>query len=103
MQCSAMKVAMGHALQMKHDDQPPHVVSVLMHKLNAHTEDEIRWLESSVSEMVAEVASFLHSPQAMRILKETLPLGCLGSSFLEKKMQVSQKCLRLRVSMVPFD
>ena len=76
-------------LQLQDEDKPPHVVAVLLDKLNVGTEDETEWLEHSVAEIVMGVPAFLHSPQAMSVLQDSLALEFLSKPFVQKQLLVS--------------
>ena len=73
-------------LQLRPDDRPPHVVSVLMQELS--TNEETEWVEHLVDEMVDGAGLLKSSPDAMHILKESLALPCLGEAFVEKQLGV---------------
>ncbi len=73
-------------LQLKTDDRPPHVVTVLMQELNANGEND--WVEHLVGEMVEGAPHFKHSPDAVHILKESLGLACLEEDFVREQLKV---------------
>jgi len=75
-------------LQLKSDDRPPHVVTVLMQELSANNEND--WAEHLVGEMVEGAASFKHSQDAMHILKESLALSCFGEEFVREQLKAGQ-------------
>lgn len=77
-------------MQLKPDDRPPHVVTVLMQELSNNEETE--WVEHLVGEMVDGAAHFRHSPDAMHILKESLALPCLREDYLEEQLAVRACC-----------
>ena len=79
-------------LQLRPDDRPPHVVSVLMQELS--TNEETEWVEHLVAEMVDGVSHLRHSPDAMHIMKESLALPCLGEEFVEEQLGVSSELLQ---------
>lgn len=74
-------------LQLKSDDRPPHVVSVLMHELSGYNETD--WAEHFINEMVEGAPGFVHSPDALNILKEGLSLPCFDQDFIEAHLAVS--------------
>ena len=73
-------------LQLKSDDRPPHVVTLLMQELSANDEND--WAEHLVGEMVEGAPYFKHSPDAMHMLKESLALACLSKEFVEQQLGV---------------
>ena len=79
-------------LQLQAEDKPPHVVSVLLDKLNVGTEDELEWLEHSVKEIVTGTPAFMHSRQAMGVLQDSLGLDFLSKGFVETQLKVSPSC-----------
>ncbi len=72
-------------LQLKSDDRPPHVVTVLMQELSANNEND--WVEHLVGEMVEGASAFKQSQDAMHILKESLALSCLGEDFVGEQLK----------------
>ena len=78
-------------LQLRADDRPPHVVSVLMQELS--TNAEIDWVENLVGEMVDAVGHLRQSADAMNIMKESLALPCLDEEFVEEQLGVSADLL----------
>ncbi len=78
-------------LQLKSDDRPPHVVTVLMQELSANNEND--WAEHLVGEMVEGAASFKHSQDAMHILKESLALSCFGEEFVGEQLKAGHNGL----------
>ena len=79
-------------LQLRPDDRPPHVVSVLMQELS--TNEETDWVEQLVAEMVDGVTHLRHSPDALHIMKESLALPCLRDVFFEEQLGVSPDLLQ---------
>lgn len=78
-------------LQLRADDRPPHVVSVLMQELS--TNEETEWVAHLVGEMVDGVGHLRQSADAMNILKESLALPCLDEEFVEEQLGVSADLL----------
>ena len=73
-------------LQLKADDRPPHVVTVLLQELSSNNEND--WVEHLVGEMVEGAGQLSKSPDAIRILKESLALTCLSEDFVKDQLQV---------------
>lgn len=90
-------------LQLKSDDRPPHVVTVLMQELSANNEND--WAEHLVGEMVEGASAFKQSQDAMHILKESLALSCLGEEFVGEQLKASHDglnhCLAALLCAVP--
>ena len=92
MQPHSLADAVPWWLQLRPDDRPPHVVSVLMQELS--TNEETDWVEHLVGEMVDGVSQLKHSPDAMHIMKESLALPCLREVFFEQHVEVSPDLLQ---------
>lgn len=78
-------------LQLRADDRPPHVVSVLMQELS--TNEEVEWVAHLVGEMVDGVGHLRQSADAMNIMKESLALPCLDEELVEEQLGVSADLL----------
>ena len=83
-------------LQLKSDDRPPHVVTVLMQELSAN--NEFDWVEHLVGEMVEGAQAFKQSQDAMHILKDSLALSCLGEEFVREQLQAGHYGLNHRLA-----
>ena len=73
-------------LQMKPDDRPPHVVTVLMQELSVNGEND--WAEHLLGEMVEGVSQYANMPEALLILKESLALPCLTEETVREHLKV---------------
>lgn len=87
----ALTNATAFWLQLRADDRPPHVVSVLMQELS--TNEETEWVEHLVGEMVDGVGHLRQSADAMNIVKESLALPCLDEEFVEEQLGVCSHLL----------
>ena len=87
-------------LQLRADDRPPHVVSVLMQELS--TNEETEWVEHLVGEMVDGVGHLRNSADAMHILKESLALPCLEEKFVEDQLGVSLTCSQVLCQVLRY-
>jgi len=78
--CESFQLLYSHSypavlLQLKSDDRPPHVVTVLMQELSANNEND--W----------------QSQDAMHILNESLALSCLGEDFVGEQLKAGHNGL----------
>lgn len=94
--CESFQLLYSHSypavlLQLKSDDRPPHVVTVLMQELSANNEND--WVEHLVGEMVEGASSFKQSQDAMHILNESLALSCLGEDFVGEQLKAGHNGL----------
>lgn len=73
-------------LQLKIDDRPPHVISVLTEQLNYY--EEYDWLETITAEMVEGASLLKNFSEAMAVLQDTLALPGLTEDFLAAQFAV---------------
>ena len=76
-------------LQLRPEDKAPHVISLLLQKLNTQTADEAEWLTHTVAAMVEAAPNLPHSEQAMGVLKDSLTLEYLKPEFVQEQLLVS--------------
>lgn len=85
-----LTLTMCGVVQLKTDDRPPHVISVLTEQLNVYEEND--WLETITAELVDGASHLKAYWEAMLVVKATLSLSGLSETFFEEQIKVSS-CL----------